>query len=132
MTQENITNEKQVKQIKTAYSQLVNDTVDLLVNQPMEAMKTLVQSTIDTQTEVLTTLANAGKYAPMGDVSQSNTKLLQFYLNQVQQNKEASSKALDVFTQATLAWQKVAAEAEKSAIDAYTAWFARTSQASAQ
>jgi hypothetical protein len=131
MQKENATNEKQLKQIKTAYSELVNDTVDLLVNQPMEAMKKLVQATIDTQTEVLTALASAGKYAPIADISQNNSELLQFYLNQVQQSKEASSKALNVFTEATLAWQKVAAEAEKSAIDAYAAWFARTTQASA-
>jgi hypothetical protein len=131
MRQENADNEKQQKQIKTAYAALVNDTMDLLVNQPMEAMKKLVQATIDTQTEVLTSLASAGKYAPIADISQNNSELLQFYLNQVQQNKEASSKALNVFTEATLAWQKVAAEAEKSAIDAYAAWFARTTQASA-
>lgn len=130
MRQENAPNEKQQKQMKTAYSDLVNDTMDLLVNQPMEAMKKLVQATIDTQTEVLTTLASAGKYAPIADISQDNSKLLQFYLNQVHQNKEASSKALNVFTEATLAWQKVAAEAEKSTIDAYAAWFARTTQAS--
>ena len=117
--------------MKTAYSDLVNDTMDLLVNQPMEAMKKLVQATIDTQNEVLTTLASAAKYAPTADISQDSSKLLQFYLNQVQQNKEASSKALNVFTEATLAWQKVAAAAEKSAIDAYAAWFARTTQASA-
>src|ERR1700733_5420822 len=99
----------------------MNDTVDLLVNQPIEAMKKLVQATIDTQTEVLTTLTSAGKYAPSADVSANNSKLLQFYVNRVQLSKEASSKALDVFTEATLAWQKVAAEAQKSAIDAYAA-----------
>ena len=131
MRQENADNEKQQKQIKTAYAALVNDTMDLLVNQPMEAMKKLVQATIDTQTEVLTSFASAGKYAPIADISQNNSELLQFYLNQVQQNKEASSKALNVFTEATLAWQKVAAEAEKSAIGAYAAWFARTTQTSA-
>ena len=131
MQKENATNEKQAKQIKTTYSELMNDIVDVLVNQPMEAMKKLVQATIDTQTEVLTTtLASAGKYAPIADISESNSKLLQFYLNQVQQNKEASGNALNVFTEATLAWQKVAAEAEKSAIDAYAAWFTRTTQAS--
>jgi hypothetical protein len=128
MRQENAPNEKQQKQTKTAYSELVNETMDLLVNQPMEAMKKLVQATIDTQTEVLTALASAGKYAPMADISQDSSKLLQFYLNQVQQSKEASGKALSVFTEATLVWQKVAAEAEKSAIDAYAAWFARTTQ----
>jgi hypothetical protein len=131
MRQENAANEKQQKQTKTAYSALVNDTMDLLVNQPIEAMKKLVQATIDTQTEVLISLASAGKYAPIADISQNNSELLQFYLNQVQQSKEASSKALNVFTEATLAWQKVAAEAEKSAIDAYAAWFARTTQVSA-
>jgi hypothetical protein len=131
MQKENATNKEQLNQIKTAYSELVNDTVDLLVNQPMEAMKKLVQATIDTQTEVLTTLASTGKYASIADISQNNSKLLQFYLNQVQQNKEACSKALNVFTEATLAWQKVAGEAEKSAIDAYAAWFARSTQASA-
>lgn len=118
--------------MKIAYSQLVNDTMDLLVNQPVEAINKLVQATIDTQTEVLSSLASAGKYAPMADLSQNNSKLLQFYTDQVQQNKEASSKALGVFTEATLAWQKVAAEAEKSAIDAYAAWFGRTTQTSAQ
>jgi hypothetical protein len=131
MRQENAPDEKQQKQMKTAYSELVNETMDLLVNQPMEAMKKLVQATIDTQTEVLATLASTGKYAPIADISQDSSKLLQFYLNQVQQSKEASSNALNVFTEATMAWQKVAAEAEKSAIDAYAAWFARTTQASA-
>src|ERR1700719_968655 len=126
MPQEKASDEKQQKQTKTAYSELVNNTADLLVNQPMEAMKKLVQATIDTQTEVLTTLASAGKYAPIAEIAQNNSKLLQFYLNQVQQNKEASSKALNVFTEAALAWQKVAADAEKSAIDAYAAWSART------
>jgi hypothetical protein len=128
MRQENATNEKLLRQIKTAYS----DTVDLLMNQPMEAMKKLVQATIDTQTEVLTTLASAGKNAPIADMSQNNSKLLEFYLNQVQQSKEASSKALSVFTEATLTWQKIAAEAEKSAVDAYAAWLATTTQTSAQ
>jgi hypothetical protein len=129
MRQENTPNEKEQKQTKTAYSELVNETMDLLVNQPMEAMKKLVQATIDTQTEVLTMLANTGKYVPIADISQGSSKLFQFYLNQVQQSKEASSKALSVFTEATMAWQKVAAEAEKSAIDAYAAWFAKSTQA---
>jgi hypothetical protein len=129
MRQENASNEKQQKQTRTAYSELVNETMDLLVNQPMEAMKKLVQATIDTQGEVLTTLATAGKYVPIADISQDSSKLFQFYLNQVQQSKEASSKALNVFTEATMAWQKVAAEAEKSAIDAYAAWFAKSTQA---
>jgi hypothetical protein len=129
MQKEDATNEKQLKQMKTAYIELVNGTVDLLVNQPMETMKKLVQATIDTQTEVLTTLASAGKYVPIADISQDSSKLLQFYLNQVQQSKEVSSKALNVFTEATMAWQKVAAEAQKSAIDAYAAWFAKSTQA---
>jgi hypothetical protein len=129
MQKEDATNEKQLKQMKTAYTELVNGTVDLLVNQPMEAMKKLVQATIDTQTEVLTTLASAGKYAPVADISQNSSKLLQFYLNQVQQGKEASSKALNVFTEATITWQRVAAEAQKSAIDAYAVWFAKSTQA---
>lgn len=128
MRQENASDEKQRK-TKTAYSELVNDTMDLLVNQPMEAMKKLVQATIDTQTEVLATLASTGKYVPIADISYDSSKLFQFYLNQVQQSKEASSKALNVFTEATMAWQKVAAEAEKSAIDAYAAWFAKSTQA---
>jgi hypothetical protein len=132
MQNESATNEKQAKQIKTAYLELMNDTLDLLVNQPMETMKKLMQATIETQAEVLTMFASAGKYAPTADVSQNNSKLLQFYLTQVQQNKEASSNALNVFTEATLAWQKVAAEAEKSAIDAYAAWFAGTTKASTQ
>jgi hypothetical protein len=132
MQKEDATNEKQLKQIKAAYTELMNGTVDLLVNQPMEAMKKLLQATIDTQSEVLTTLASAGKYAPIADISQNSSKLLQFYQNQVQQNKEASSKALGVFIEATMAWQKVAAEAQKSAIDAYAAWFARTTQTSAR
>jgi hypothetical protein len=132
MRQENASNEKQQKQTRTAYSELVNETMDLLVNQPMEAMKKLVQATIDTQGEVLTTLATAGKYVPIADISQDSSKLFQFYLNQVQQSKEASSKALNVFTEATMAWQKVAAEAEKSAIDAYAAWFAKSTQAPGQ
>jgi hypothetical protein len=129
MRPENTSEEKQRKQTKTAYSELVNDTMDLLVNQPMEAMKKLVQATIDAQTEVLTTLASAGKYVPIADISQDSSRLFQFYLNQVQQSKEASSKALNVFTEATMAWQKVAAEAEKSAIDAYAAWFAKSTKA---
>jgi hypothetical protein len=130
MQNESATNEEQAKQIKTAYLELMNDTLDLLVNQPMETMKKLMQATIETQAEVLTALASAGKYAPTADVSQDSSRLLQFYLTQVQQNKEASSKALNVFTEATLAWQKVAAEAQKSAIDAYADWFARTTKAS--
>jgi hypothetical protein len=129
MRQENASDEKQQKQTKTAYSELVNETMDLLVNQPMEAMKKLVQATIDTQTEVLATLASTGKYVPIADVSYDSSKLFQFYLNQVQQSKETSSKALNVFTEATVAWQKVAAEAEKSAIDAYAAWFAKSTKA---
>jgi len=129
MRPENTSDEKQRKQTKTAYSELVNETMDLLVNQPMEAMKKLVQATIDTQTEVLATLASTGKYVPIADISQDSSRLFQFYLSQVQQSKEASSKALSVFTEATTAWQKVAAEAEKSAIDAYAAWFAKSSQA---
>jgi hypothetical protein len=129
MRQENASDEKQQKQTKTAYSELVNETMDLLVNQPMEAMKKLMQATIDTQTEVLATLASAGKYVPIADISQGSSKLFQFYLNQVQQSKETSSKALNVFTEATVAWQKVAAEAEKSAIDAYAAWFAKSTKA---
>src|ERR1700733_10191880 len=98
MRQENASDDKQQqKQTKTAYSELVNDTMDLLVNQPMEAMKKFVQATIDTQTEVLTTLASTGKYVPIVDIiSQDSSKLLQFYLNQVQQSKEESSKALNV------------------------------------
>jgi hypothetical protein len=132
MRQENASDDKQQqKQTKTAYSELVNDTMDLLVNQPMEAMKKFVQATIDTQSEVLTTLASAGKYVPIVDhISQDSSKLLQFYLNQVQQSKEASGKALNVFTEATIAWQKVAADAGKSAIDANAAWFAKSTQAS--
>jgi hypothetical protein len=129
MPQENASDEKQRMQTKTAYSELVNDTMDLLVNQPMEAMKKLVQATIDTQTELLTTLASTGKYVRIPDISHDSSKIFQFYLNQVQQSKEASSKALNVFTEATMAWQKVAAEAEKSAIDAYAAWFAKSTQA---
>lgn len=129
MRQENASDEKQQKQTKTAYSELVNETMDLLVNQPMEAMKKLVQATIDTQTEVLATLASTGKYVPIADISYDSSKLFQFYLHQVQQSKEASSKALNVFTEATTAWQKVAAEAEKSAIDAYAAWFAKSTTA---
>jgi len=132
MRQENASNEEQQKQARTAYSELVNETMDLLVNQPMEAMKKLVQATIDTQTEVLTTLAAAGKYVPIADISQNSSKLFQFYLNQVQQSKAASSKALNVFTEATMAWQKVAAEAEKSAVDAYAAWFAKSTKAPGQ
>jgi len=132
MRQESASNEEQQKQARTAYSELVNETMDLLVNQPMEAMKKLVQATIDTQTEVLTTLATAGKYVPIADISQDNSKLFQFYLNQVQQSKTASSKALNVFTEATMAWQKVAAEAEKSAIDAYATWFAKSTKAPGQ
>ena len=129
MRQENASDEKQRKQTQTVYSELVNDTLDLLVNQPMEAMKKLVQATIDTQTEVLATLATTGKYAPIADISHNSSKLFQFYLDQVQKSKEASSKALNVFTEVTMAWQKVAAEAEKSAIDAYAAWFAKSTQA---
>ena len=132
MRQESASNEEQQKQARTAYSELVNETMDLLVNQPMEAMKKLVQATIDTQTEVLTTLAAAGKYVPIADISQNSSKLFQFYLNQVQQSKAASSKALNVFTEATMAWQKVAAEAEKSAVDAYAAWFAKSTKAPGQ
>src|ERR1700688_2707276 len=129
MRPENTSDEKQRKQTNTAYSELVNDTMDLLVTQPMEAMKKLVQATIDTQTEVLATLASTGKYSPIADISHGSSKLFQFYLDQVQQSKEASSKALNVFTEATMAWQKVAAEAGKSAIDAYAAWFAKSTQA---
>jgi hypothetical protein len=129
MQRENAPDEKRQKQTKTAYSELVNDTMDLLVNQPMEAMKKLVQATIDTQTEVLTTLASTGKYVPSVDISQGSSKLLQFYSNQVQQSKEASSKALNVFTETTMAWQKVAAEAGKLAINANAAWFAKSTQA---
>jgi hypothetical protein len=129
MRPENTSDDKQRKQTKTAYSELVNDTMDLLVNQPVEAMKKLVQATIDTQTEMMATLASAGKYVPIADISQDSSRLFQFYLSQVQQGKEASSKALNVFTEVTMAWQKVAAEAEKSAIDAYAAWFAKSTQA---
>ena len=132
MTQENTPNKEQLKQAKSAYSQLVNDSIDLLVNQPVEAAKKIVQASIDTQTEMFSSLASASKYTPVADLSQSSSKVLQFYVSQLQQNKEASSKALNVFTEATLAWQKVAAEAQKSAIDAYSAWFARTTQTSAQ
>ena len=129
MRPENTSDEKQRKQTKTAYSELVNETMDLLVNQPMEAMKKLVQATIDTQTEVLATLASTGKYSPIADISHDSSKLFQFYLDQVRRSKEASSKALNVFTEVTMAWQKVAAEAEKSAIDAYSAWFTKSTQA---
>ena len=132
MPQENTANKEQLKQMKTAYSQLANDTFDLLVNLPVEAVKKLVQATIDTQSEVLGTLASNGKYAPAADISQNGYKLLQFYVNQVQQNKEVASKALGVFTEAALAWQKVAAETQKSAVDTYTTWLGRTATTSAQ
>lgn len=123
MAQEkNSPNQEHLKQFKNAYLELLEETYELTVNQPVTAVKKLAEASIEAQNDVLTAIVNAQSSLPVRDLIQANNKVLQFYTRQIQQGKELSSKAWNVFSEANTAWQRVAVEAEKAAVDAYKAW----------
>lgn len=111
-----------LKEFKNAYLQLLNGTLELAVNQPVESVKKIVDATIESQGELLSRIAKNGASLPIKDIVQTNSKLLQSYGKQIEQSKEIASKTWSILTDASIAWLKVATEAEKSAISAYEVW----------
>ena len=114
--------EDSVKQLKSTYLQLLDETLELTVSQPIESVRKIIGAGLDNQSDVFKAVASNVTSFPVRDIFQTNQKLLQAYTKQVQQGKEITSKTLSLFTETTIAWQKVAAEAGRISIDAYGVW----------
>lgn len=124
MTQEkNAQKAEPMKQFKSSYLELLDQTVELVVNQPIEASKKALEMAIDAHNDLMTSLASTKTSVPVGEIIQAENRLLQMYSTQVQQGKEIAAKGWNVFTEATAAWQKAVVEAQTSAADTYRSWF---------
>jgi hypothetical protein len=124
MTQEkNAQKTEPMKQFKSSYMELLDQTVELVVNQPIQASRKAFETAIDAHNDLMTTLASTKTSVPVGEIIQAENRLLQAYSTQVQQGKEMATKGWNLFSEATAAWQKAVVEAQTSAADTYRSWF---------
>jgi flagellar hook-basal body complex protein FliE len=124
MTQEkNAQKTEPMKQFKSSYLELLDQTIELVVNQPIQASRKALETAIDAHNDLMTTLASAKTSMPVGEIIQAENRLLQAYSTQVQQGKEMATKGWNLFSEATAAWQRAIVEAQTSAADTYKTWF---------
>ncbi len=112
-----------MKQFKSSYLELLDQTVELVVNQPVEASRKVLETAIDAHNDLMASFASGKTAMPVGEIIQAENRLLQLYSTQMEQGKEIATKGWNVFAEATAAWQKAVSEAQTAATDTYRSWF---------
>jgi hypothetical protein len=106
---------------KNAYLELMDQSVSL-AQQSTEAAKKMVGTAFDAQTDVLNTLVQ-NKLLPNAEQSiNQGFQFLESATKQANHEMELTKSMFGTFYDVSLAWQKMALEAQKNAVQTYASW----------
>src|SRR5208283_2236833 len=105
---------------KNAYFEVVDQTLNL-AKQSTESAKKMFGAAFDTQAEIVSMLSQ-NKMFPSEFVRQ-NLGFFETATKQTVQGLDVTKTLVGTYTDAALNWQKMALDAQKSAIQSYANWF---------
>jgi len=105
---------------KNAYFEVVDQTFNL-AKQSSESAKKMFSAAFDTQTEIVNLLSQ-NKMFP-SELVRQNLGFFESATKQTVQGLDVAKTFVGTFTDAAINWQKMALDAQKSAIQSYANWF---------
>jgi len=110
-----------VTDIKDAYFETIDETVNLMKQQAESAKKILTVAT-EAQADLVRSIGENKIFTPWTDIFEMNSRFIESYTKQMTLGVKMAKTSLDLAASAAMNWGIIASEAQKNFTQGYKNW----------
>ena len=110
-----------VTDIKDAYFETIDETVNLMKQQAESAKKILTVAT-EAQADLVRSIGENKIFTPWTDIFEMNSRFIESYTKQMTLGVKMAKTSLDLAASAAMNWEIIASEAQKNFTQGYKNW----------